>query len=582
MATTLKPISELAVGIRTSAGAAAASGKARFYAPGTLSATVLVYTDDSASTSATMPVTLDAGGRATIYALEPVRMIVKDSTETTTYYDGIVNLNRHDSIYVTATGINSGNETTLESVLATAVTSFGAGFQYKESTGATARNYVDVLGERLVSVKDFGATGDGSTDDTTAVQAAITRVKARGGGYVYLPKGTYFISAALTVDTAGVSIIGAGRGIAIIKNSTISGNGITVNLGSATDCKLVLRDFSITHSTTSSGSAIAVTNGDRIRIENVGVALHRTGINCSAVSDAVLQECIVESTDANAAAVGVSLSTRARISDCDIIDTSAGLGTGILMAGVDSRADRCRVVLFGTGISVTGARSKVRECSSTAITTGVSLTGAQSSVKDSYITAATTGVSLGAAQTMAIENTVTSCTTGVSLGAFAGCAIRENTFSSNTADTAVNASATNVIFHGNSGATLADSSTSHLTWAFMDATSATGTTATDAITPLANCINCYGSTHTAGTVTLTVNATATTNLRTGDLIMFSFYKTGANNMNVSWNAQFTDVDGSTLADVTQNSVSTATGKSWLFRWTGSAWRLVYITFAFSL
>ena len=42
-----------------------------------------------------------------------------------------------------------------------------------------------------VSVKDFGARGDGATLDTEAIQAAIDRVAEKGGGKVTVPAGTY-------------------------------------------------------------------------------------------------------------------------------------------------------------------------------------------------------------------------------------------------------------------------------------------------------------------------------------------------------------------------------------------------------
>ncbi|GAA3413779.1 glycosyl hydrolase family 28-related protein [Paenibacillus hodogayensis] len=46
-----------------------------------------------------------------------------------------------------------------------------------------------------VSVRDYGARGDGNTNDTAAINAAINAVFAAGGGTVYVPKGTYLIDA---------------------------------------------------------------------------------------------------------------------------------------------------------------------------------------------------------------------------------------------------------------------------------------------------------------------------------------------------------------------------------------------------
>ena len=64
----------------------------------------------------------------------------------------------------------------------------------------------------VFNVSDYGATGDGVTDDTAAIQAAITAAQTAGGGRVYLPGGTYLLTAALTISTSGIILEGAGWG----------------------------------------------------------------------------------------------------------------------------------------------------------------------------------------------------------------------------------------------------------------------------------------------------------------------------------------------------------------------------------
>lgn len=58
----------------------------------------------------------------------------------------------------------------------------------------------------IVSVKDYGAVGDGVTDDTAAIQAAFDdNVQS-----VYFPAGTYLTSANLTIKRDGFHIFGVG------------------------------------------------------------------------------------------------------------------------------------------------------------------------------------------------------------------------------------------------------------------------------------------------------------------------------------------------------------------------------------
>jgi len=60
-------------------------------------------------------------------------------------------------------------------------------------------------------VRTYGALGDDSNDDTTAIQAAIDAAEV-AGGIVFLPAGTYKITSSLTIEEMGVQLVGVGRG----------------------------------------------------------------------------------------------------------------------------------------------------------------------------------------------------------------------------------------------------------------------------------------------------------------------------------------------------------------------------------
>ncbi len=66
-----------------------------------------------------------------------------------------------------------------------------------------------------VSVKDFGAVGNGKADDTKAIQAAIDRVASSGGGIVFFPSGNYKV----TIDPS------TSRAITIRSRITLQGEG---------------------------------------------------------------------------------------------------------------------------------------------------------------------------------------------------------------------------------------------------------------------------------------------------------------------------------------------------------------------
>lgn len=76
----------------------------------------------------------------------------------------------------------------------------------------------ELKNQMMVNVKDFGAVGDGSHDDTSNIQDAITAVS--GGGKVYFPAGTYKIAGTLTLPSDNISFEGADRRAVVIIRST--------------------------------------------------------------------------------------------------------------------------------------------------------------------------------------------------------------------------------------------------------------------------------------------------------------------------------------------------------------------------
>ena len=85
-----------------------------------------------------------------------------------------------------------------------------------------------ISGDSVINVLDYGAMGDGVTDDTAAIQAALNAVAS--GGHIVIPHGTYNLAGPLTQALTGaVSFVGAGSGVTILSFSGGS-NGLTFSL----------------------------------------------------------------------------------------------------------------------------------------------------------------------------------------------------------------------------------------------------------------------------------------------------------------------------------------------------------------
>jgi hypothetical protein len=122
-------------------------------------------------------------------------------------------------------------------------------------SGATQRTALDKLRD-VVSVKDFGAVGNGTTDDTTAFNNAWT---ASNPNPVYVPGGSYAITGTVTgsfVSFGSVTIVG-GTVNSISQyagNATVTGD-LAVNGGDITTTSATATLVNATATTVNIGGA---------------------------------------------------------------------------------------------------------------------------------------------------------------------------------------------------------------------------------------------------------------------------------------------------------------------------------------
>lgn len=162
-------------------------GKLYTYSAGTTTPQV-TYTDQGGGTPNANPVVLDTRGEADVW-LDPAlvyKLVLADSADVTIW---------------TVDQVNKANSSSDWSFL-------------QAGAGAVTRTAQAKMRD-VVSVKDFGAVGDGAADDTAAIQAAIDSF-ATGNGVVIFPKGTYKTTSTLTISQHRIHLVGDGRWVTVI------------------------------------------------------------------------------------------------------------------------------------------------------------------------------------------------------------------------------------------------------------------------------------------------------------------------------------------------------------------------------
>lgn len=206
-----------------------------------------VYSDQAGTVPHTNPIVLDANGRVA------GQMFLGSGEYTFT-------LKTSDDVLVKAWNDVAGSGTANEAaaydsaIRADLASTSGAGMVgfLQSGAGAVSRTLQDKATE-VVSVKDFGAVGDGTADDSAAIVAAVAAIPG-GRGTLRFPSGTYKWTGVITLP-ARVNVTGDG-GDATVLSPT--GDGFQVVQGTTDVGLTVYRDFTIQGTSRTANTAFAM------------------------------------------------------------------------------------------------------------------------------------------------------------------------------------------------------------------------------------------------------------------------------------------------------------------------------------
>lgn len=252
---TLSPVWGAGAQLFNNNGIPLSGGKLYVYSAGTTTAAT-TYVDPIGSVANTNPIIANAAGRIPneiwLSVGSSYKFVLKDASDVLiATYDNIPSLPQpaltnnaasisfNSNYIVTAGAFTVGATYEIYSVGSTDFTAIGApanavGVQFTATgvgAGTGSAYYIRTVNSKLrdfVSVKDFGATGDGVSDDSAAFQAAFNS----GSGAIYVPNGTYIVNS---VTAANVNIFGTGtikkkpstKGVLLSLTGTNTVSGVT-------------------------------------------------------------------------------------------------------------------------------------------------------------------------------------------------------------------------------------------------------------------------------------------------------------------------------------------------------------------
>lgn len=194
-----------------------------------------------------------------------------------------------------------------------------------------------------IDVKAYGAKGDGTTDDTTAIQDAIDDATGNDGdnSWVFMPKGTYLITSTIDIKEK-VLLIGAGStGVIIKMDSSFSdspmaavrigdGTGITHGAGIENikiDCNTVSGSIGIYSTEAQERSCVK----NCIVTQYMTYGIHYSGDNCKNTEIEQMQ-IIADSSATTPTGIYLdNIGARVRVKDVSFSASGAGSSTNAIL-----------------------------------------------------------------------------------------------------------------------------------------------------------------------------------------------------------------------------------------------------------
>ena len=214
--------------------------------------------------------------------------------------------------------------------------------------------------ETTVNVKDFGAKGDGKTDDTEAFRAAIASVSNRST--IEMGKGIYIIEN-LVIDKDRITLKGESKSVAIKTYGSEYGIKVTGESCNLQDFDMVQQDVD---GTMNNAHAILLTSEDgnnhNIKVDNIDISYYNgDGIRAEANNGSMYLINIsrIKVYDVNGNGI-VLKGHDSVITNCDVHDV--GLDGVISMGGNNRLSDIkayycCKNDRSGAGILIDGQRN---------------------------------------------------------------------------------------------------------------------------------------------------------------------------------------------------------------------------------